>query len=132
MTGSSTISASPYGSRLGAVYAARFPEKVGRMVLDGVDTLTEPLTEQGMAGARGQQIALDDFVNWCVKDIACPFGQDPRGHAGGRCGSSARSTRIPCRPTSATDFTGQDLVGALGQGLYSRELWPCWRGRWPS
>jgi pimeloyl-ACP methyl ester carboxylesterase len=63
-----------YGTRLGAVYAARFPDKVGRLVFDGVDTLTEPLTEQGVAGAQGQQTALDDFVNWCVQDIACPFG----------------------------------------------------------
>ena len=34
-----------YGTRLGAVYAARFPGKVGRMALDGVDTLTEPLAD---------------------------------------------------------------------------------------
>ena len=44
-----------YGSRLGAVYAAQFPDKVGRMVLDGVDTLTEPLSEQGVAGAGGSR-----------------------------------------------------------------------------
>lgn len=59
-----------YGTRLGAVYAARFPDKVGRMVLDGVDTLTEPLAEQGLAGARGQQTALENFLDWCVEDVA--------------------------------------------------------------
>ncbi|MDQ0828855.1 pimeloyl-ACP methyl ester carboxylesterase [Streptomyces achromogenes] len=113
-----------YGSRLGAVYAARFPDKVGRMVLDGVDTLTEPLTEQGIAGARGQQVALDDFVGWCVKDIACPFGQDPRV-ARQEVVRLVRSLDEDPLPTDfGDDFTGQDLVGALGQGLYSRELWP--------
>ncbi|GAB7110821.1 alpha/beta hydrolase [Streptomyces phaeofaciens JCM 4814] len=113
-----------YGTRLGAVYAARFPHKVGRFALDGVDTLTEPLTEQGIAGARGQQTALDDFVDWCVRDIACPFGQDAR---------SAREMIVrlvwsldenPVPADFGDDFTGQDLVGALGQGLYSKELWP--------
>ncbi|MFI1032763.1 alpha/beta hydrolase [Streptomyces sp. NPDC020951] len=113
-----------YGSRLGAVYAAQFPDKVGRVVLDGVDTLTEPLTEQGIVGARGQQVALDDFVGWCVKDIACPFGQDPRV-ARQEVVRLVRSLDEDPLPTDfGGDFTGQDLVGALGQGLYSRELWP--------
>lgn len=113
-----------YGTRLGAVYAARFPDKVGRLVLDGVDTLTEPLTEQGLAGARGQQVALDDFVGWCTKDIACPFGQDPRV-ARGEVVRLVRSLDEDPVPTDfGDDFSGQDLVGALGQGLYSKELWP--------
>lgn len=113
-----------YGTRLGAVYAARFPDRVGRLVLDGVDTLTEPLTEQGVAGARGQQVALDDFVGWCVKDIACPFGQDPRV-AREEIVRLVRSLDEDPVPTDfGADFSGQDLVGALGQGLYSRELWP--------
>ena len=68
-----------YGTRLGAVYAAQFPQKRGRMVLDGVDTLTEPIAEQGLAGAEGQQTALDDFITWCAQNMACPFGQDARG-----------------------------------------------------
>ncbi|AZQ39566.1 alpha/beta hydrolase [Streptomyces cyaneochromogenes] len=113
-----------YGTRLGAVYAAQFPEKVGRLVLDGVDTLTEPLTEQGVAGAQGQQKALEEFINWCVKDIACPFGQDAR---------EARKMVVrlvdsldenPVPSAFGEPFTGQDLVGAIGQALYSEELWP--------
>lgn len=31
-----------YGTRLGAVYAAQFPGRTGRFVLDGVDTLSDP------------------------------------------------------------------------------------------
>ncbi|MFI7501598.1 alpha/beta hydrolase [Streptomyces sp. NPDC049687] len=113
-----------YGTRLGAVYAAQFPHKVGRVVLDGVDTLTEPLAEQGIAGARGQQVALEDFVGWCVTDIACPFGQDAR-MAREKMVALVRSLDEDPLPTDfGADFTGQDLVGALGQGLYSKELWP--------
>ncbi|MFJ6988200.1 MULTISPECIES: alpha/beta hydrolase [unclassified Streptomyces] len=113
-----------YGTRLGAVYAAQFPGKVGRMVLDGVDTLTESLAEQGIAGAHGQQVALDDFVDWCVKDIACPFGQDART-AREEVVKLIRSLDEDPLPTDfGEDFTGQDLVGAIGQGLYSKELWP--------
>ncbi|WP_428933912.1 alpha/beta hydrolase [Streptomyces sp. ACT015] len=113
-----------YGTRLGSVYAAQFPHRVGRMVLDGVDTLTEPMTEQGIAGAQGQQRALDDFVNWCVKDVGCPLGRDARA-------ARARIARLvgsldenPVPTAFGGGFTGQDLVVALAQGLYSEQLWP--------
>ncbi|MGW2211680.1 alpha/beta hydrolase [Streptomyces sp. NPDC001781] len=113
-----------YGTRLGAVYAAQFPRKVGRMVLDGVDTLTEPLSEQGVAGAQGQQTALEGFLDWCVTDMGCPFGQDRRT-ADDQVVRLVRSLDENPVPTDYGDtFSGQDLVGAIGQGLYSKELWP--------
>ncbi|MFF4536069.1 alpha/beta hydrolase [Streptomyces aureus] len=113
-----------YGTRLGAVYAARFPKKTGRMVLDGVDTLTEPLTEQGLTGARGQQTALDDFITWCAKNLACPFGQDARS-AGEQVVQLVKSLDAEPVPSDyGREFTGQDLVGAMGQALYSKAMWP--------
>ncbi|MHC3469934.1 alpha/beta hydrolase [Streptomyces sp. 7R007] len=113
-----------YGTRLGAVYAAQFPKKVGRMVLDGVDTLTEPMSEQGIAGAQGQQTALDDFVTWCVKDIACPFGTDARDAREQVVQLVDSLDEDPVPTDFGDEFTGQDLVGAIGQALYSRQLWP--------
>ncbi|OLZ73570.1 alpha/beta hydrolase [Streptomyces sp. IMTB 2501] len=113
-----------YGTRLGAVYAAQFPHKVGRLALDGVDTLTEPLSEQGVAGAEGQQTALDDFLDWCTTDVACPFGQDRRA-AEDQVIRLVRSLDANPVPTdSGGSFSGQDLVGAVGQALYSKQLWP--------
>ncbi|MCK1819823.1 alpha/beta hydrolase [Streptomyces sp. XM83C] len=113
-----------YGTRLGAVYAALFPGKVGRMALDGVDTLTEPLTEQALVGAHGQQVALDGFVDWCVRDIACPFGQDARTARQAVVDLVRSLDRDPLPTGFGRPFTGQDLVGAMGQALYSKELWP--------
>ncbi|MEV8540493.1 alpha/beta hydrolase [Streptomyces sp. NPDC051572] len=113
-----------YGTRLGAVYAAQFPKKVGRLVLDGVDTLTEPLSEQGIAGAEGQQTALEDFLNWCVQDIACPFGTDAR-EAPDRAVHLVRSLdQDPVQTDFGDGFSGQDLVGAISQALYSKQMWP--------
>ncbi|MBK3573445.1 alpha/beta fold hydrolase [Streptomyces sp. MBT65] len=113
-----------YGTRLGAVYAAQFPKKVGRLVLDGVDTLTEPMSEQGIAGAQGQQTALEDFLTWCVQDIACPFGTDARS-ASDRVVQLVRSLdQDPVQSDFGDQFTGQDLVGAISQALYSKQLWP--------
>ncbi|MEU9208611.1 alpha/beta hydrolase [Streptomyces sp. NPDC048415] len=113
-----------YGTRLGAVYATQFPKKAGRLVLDGVDTLTESLAEQGVASAEGQQTALEDFITWCAKDMTCPFGQDPR---------SARQQVVqlvdsldeePVPSDFGQQFSGQDLVGAMSQALYSQAMWP--------
>ena len=113
-----------YGTRLGAVYAAQFPKKVGRLVLDGVDTLTEPLSEQGIAGAQGQQTALEDFLNWCVQDIACPFGTDARS-APDRAVQLVRSLdQDPVQTDFGDPFSGQDLVGSISQALYSKQMWP--------
>ncbi|MDF3301334.1 alpha/beta hydrolase [Streptomyces tropicalis] len=113
-----------YGTRLGAVYAAEFPDRVGRMVLDGVDTLTEPLSEQGRVAAEGQQTALDDFLDWCVQDIACPFGQDRR-QAGTQVQKLVASLdENPVPSPSGGSMSGQDLVGAISQALYSKQMWP--------
>ncbi|MEU9056371.1 alpha/beta hydrolase [Streptomyces sp. NPDC048384] len=113
-----------YGTRLGSVYAAQFPDKVGRFVLDGVDTLTESLTEQGVASAKGQQQALDEFINWCVQDIACPFGQDAREARKQVVRLVDSMDENPVPSAFGEPFTGQDLVGAIGQALYSEEMWP--------
>jgi pimeloyl-ACP methyl ester carboxylesterase len=113
-----------YGTRLGAVYAAQFPKKVGRMVFDGVDTLTEPLDEQGVVSAAGQQRALEDFLAWCVQDVACPFGQDARAAREQVVRLVGSLDEDPLPTDFGGRFTGQDLVAAIGQGLYSKEFWP--------
>ncbi|MGV9253593.1 alpha/beta hydrolase [Streptomyces sp. NPDC003697] len=113
-----------YGTRLGAVYAAEFPDKVGRMALDGVDTLTEPLAQQGLVAAEGQQTAFDAFLHWCVRDLACPFGDDRRT-ASDRVLRLVRSLdRDPVPMVYGGELSGQGLVAAMGQALYSRRLWP--------
>ncbi|MFF1630557.1 alpha/beta hydrolase [Streptomyces sp. NPDC058272] len=112
-----------YGTRLGAVYATQFPKKTGRLVLDGVDTLTEPLAEQGLVSAEGQQTALEDFLTWCTKDMACPFGQDRRS-ARDQVVQLVHSLDADPVPTDlGQQFSGQDLVGAIGQALFSEQLW---------
>ncbi|MFF3906175.1 alpha/beta hydrolase [Streptomyces sp. NPDC001848] len=113
-----------YGTRLGAVYAAQFPQRVGRLVLDGVDTLTEPLTEQGLAAARGQQRALEDFLDWCVRDVACPFGQDARSARQQVVQLVDALDKDPVPTELGLPFTGQDLAGAIGQALFSERQWP--------
>ncbi|QYX82380.1 alpha/beta hydrolase [Streptomyces akebiae] len=113
-----------YGTRLGTVYAAQFPEKVGRMALDGVDTLSEPLTEQGLVGAQGQQTALEDYLDACTEELTCPFGQDSRSAREQVVALVDSLDENPVPSDFGPDFTGQDLVGAVSHALYSEQLWP--------
>lgn len=117
-----------YGTRLGAVYAARFPDKVGRMVLDGVDTLTEPLAEQGLAGARGQQTALENFLDWCVEDVACPFGQDARDARDQVERLVASSTPTRCRRRSASPSPGRTWSARSARPCTAGSCGPRWSG----
>lgn len=113
-----------YGTRLGAVYAAQYPGSTGRMVLDGVDTLTEPLAEQALVSARSQQRALDHFLSWCAHQQDCVYGTNTRT---AREKVAALVTRLDEEPLVGHDgsyVTGQDLVGTIGTALYSQLLWP--------
>lgn len=113
-----------YGTRLGAVYASQFPDKTGRMVLDGVDTLTEPLSEAGIVSAEGQQTALEDFLTWCTKDEACPFGRDPRDARQQVARLVASLGKNPVPTNFGQTFSGQDLVATMGLELFDRQGWP--------
>nr|WSX50437.1 alpha/beta hydrolase [Streptomyces sp. NBC_00974] len=113
-----------YGTRLGAVYAALFPRHTGRMVLDGVDTLGEPLAEQALVSAVGQQRALDNFLVWCAHQTSCVYGTNTRT---AKEKVRALVTRLDAEPLSGRDgmgFTGQDVVEAIGTALYSPKMWP--------
>lgn len=61
-----------YGTMLGATYAELFPERVGRMVLDGVlpaDLTMEQVTK-GQADAF--EVAVRDFAKYCLGKGDCP------------------------------------------------------------
>ncbi|MFI5635838.1 alpha/beta hydrolase [Streptomyces goshikiensis] len=112
-----------YGTRLGAVYAAQFPGKTGRMALDGVDTLTEPLTEQALVSARGQQRALDGFLRWCARRPGCVYGTNTRT-AKEKVGDLV--ARLDARPLvdGGRYVTGRDVVAAVAAALYAPATWP--------
>ncbi|MEU1121189.1 MULTISPECIES: alpha/beta hydrolase [unclassified Streptomyces] len=113
-----------YGTRLGAVYAAQFPKKVGRMTLDGVDTLTEPVAAQSLATAEGRQTALDNFIAWCTGNAGCVFGTDSRSARDSMVKIVEQMDEMPLQSMDGQEFTGQDVVGVLSQALYSRQAWP--------
>lgn len=63
-----------YGTELGATYAELFPERVGRMVLDGaLDPSVSP-RQLAVGQLRGFQRATAAFIADCVSREGCPIG----------------------------------------------------------
>ncbi|MCW2829346.1 MAG: hypothetical protein JWP31_38 [Aeromicrobium sp.] len=65
-----------YGTQLGAVYAELFPDRVGRMVLDGAVDPSQTATEASFAQTTGFQRALVAYAEDCVASSSCPLGDD--------------------------------------------------------
>jgi pimeloyl-ACP methyl ester carboxylesterase len=62
-----------YGTYLGTLYAQFFPEKVGRMVLDGALDPNISVLDQNISQAIGFDKALDAFLADCAKQDDCPL-----------------------------------------------------------
>ncbi len=64
-----------YGTYLGTLYADFFPDKVGRMVLDGAISPIVASTEQNLTQAIGFDAALDAFIADCYTKANCVLQQ---------------------------------------------------------
>jgi pimeloyl-ACP methyl ester carboxylesterase len=62
-----------YGTLLGATYAELFPDRVGRMVLDGVLPASLDLVEVTKGQADAFEVAVDDFARDCLTYSDCPL-----------------------------------------------------------
>ena len=65
-----------YGTYLGTLYAQFFPDKVGRMVLDGAVDPNISILEQNISQAKGFDDALGAFITNCAKEDDCPLSKD--------------------------------------------------------
>ncbi len=64
-----------YGTKLGATYAELFPERVGRLVLDGAVDVSLSSRDLALGQATGFQTALEAYVENCVEETeACFLG----------------------------------------------------------
>ena len=120
-----------YGTILGAMYAELFPDRVGRMVLDGAVDLppreaSDP--ETAVEQARGFEVALESFVTDCLKREDCPLSGTP-DEGVGQVRALLASLETAPLPTGDEDRPlGQGLgLFALVGPLYQYDLWPALR-----
>jgi len=114
-----------YGARLGATYATLFPDKVGRMVLDGAEDPSLGTIEAYLTQSKGFEVALRAYVEDCVKETSCPLGSEP--DAGIRNVVSLLES-LDAEPLKTSDADRPLTQGmaewGLGYPLYSETAWP--------
>lgn len=65
-----------YGTFMGALYATLFPDKIGRMILDGAVDPAISQFEQTKTQAVGFDGALNAFIADCIKRASCPLPRE--------------------------------------------------------
>jgi pimeloyl-ACP methyl ester carboxylesterase len=107
------------GSRVVSMYADRYPDKVGRAVLDGVPdpSADAQLTHEGLA--KGGEAAWDAFAADCTLR-GCELGTDPERAFLELLGQLRTA---PLRG-SVLDVTAGTAMHAVMTGLADRTAWP--------
>ncbi|MFB6890092.1 alpha/beta hydrolase [Kitasatospora sp. NPDC056327] len=65
-----------YGTHLGSVYAEEFPDRTGRLVLDGATDRSVSLLQHNIEQSAGFERAFGRFAADCVTKSPCPLGKD--------------------------------------------------------
>ncbi|MFI5803746.1 alpha/beta fold hydrolase [Streptomyces sp. NPDC051561] len=115
-----------YGTFLGATYAELFPDRTGRLVLDGAMDPSLPSREMNRDQTAGFETAFQSFAADCVKQQDCPLGTGTPAQAGTRL--KALFTSLDARPAPSGDKNrplGEALAttGAIA-AMYDEAAWP--------
>ncbi len=112
-----------YGTFLGATYADLYPDKVGRLVLDGALDPSATDTEVSQAQAVGFEQALRAYLQSCLSGTECPFdgSVDAAMSEIGRLLASVDAS--PLRGTDGRMVGGDTLFTAIITPLYSVDSW---------
>ena len=113
-----------YGTKLGATYAELFPDRVGRLVLDGAVDVSLDNRQLGLEQAAGFETALRSYIENCVDTTETCFLGDTVDE--GLATITDLVTDIESDPLPAAD--GRELqVGNAFYGiitpLYNRDYW---------
>jgi pimeloyl-ACP methyl ester carboxylesterase len=120
-----------YGTVLGAMYAELFPDRVGRLVLDGaVDLTRRPADDTTLAveQAKGFEVALESFVADCLTQADCPLTgsvQEGVGQVQALL-ASLETAPLPTGDEERPLTQGLGLFALIGP-LYQYDLWPALR-----
>jgi pimeloyl-ACP methyl ester carboxylesterase len=113
-----------YGTFLGATYAKLYPERVGRLVLDGAIDPSASGVDVNTTQAIGFESALRAYMADCLAGSDCPFrGTVDEGMAD--LGTLLASVDRSPLPAADGRLLGADsLLTGIVAALYSAESWP--------
>ncbi len=114
-----------YGTYIGSFYAGMFPQRVGRMVLDGpVDPALDPAGLSEMQAA-GFQDEFDRFADFCLATGQCPIGSSRQQITDAVTGMFTRLTDHPLRTAAGRLLTESDAMNGIAFAMYEpKQVWP--------
>lgn len=113
-----------YGSDIGSYYIENFPQKVGRIVVDGATDSSISVFEVGLTQTKGFQLALENYLKACPQMFDnCPFTSDLQASL-----ATIRELydRYDAKPVKAPDGRMMDagvIDIAMSMALYSQDSW---------
>ncbi|WP_250032706.1 alpha/beta hydrolase [Paractinoplanes maris] len=113
-----------YGSELGAMYAATYPEKVRAIVLDGVVSPDLTASEFRLSQFAGLQARFDDLAALCAKSSDCVLGPDPASANDRLLKIVEPLVETPAPATGGRDVSVWDVYLGISGGLYAEAKWP--------
>ncbi|WP_241490403.1 alpha/beta hydrolase [Leucobacter chromiiresistens] len=112
-----------YGTYIGARYADAYPDRVGRLVLDGAMDPSASLADVVREQTRGFETALRAYTTDCLTRDDCPL-DGPVDVAMAQI--SALLDRVEAEPLTGSDgraFTVSTMLTAIITPLYSQGNW---------
>ncbi|MFF6862814.1 alpha/beta hydrolase [Streptomyces ardesiacus] len=117
-----------YGTFLGATYAGLFPDRTGRLVLDGAMDPSLPARRMNLEQTAGFETAFQSFAKDCVKRSDCPLGG--KGTSPEQVGKNLTSffDDLDAKPIPAGDADGRRLTESLATtgviaAMYDEGAW---------
>ncbi|MFE7276952.1 alpha/beta hydrolase [Streptomyces sp. NPDC057623] len=114
-----------YGTFLGATYAGLFPDRVGRLVLDGGMDPSLPARRLNLDQTAGFETAFQAFARDCVRQRDCPLGKKA-----GDVGKNLKAffEKLDARPIPTGDADGRELGESLATtgviaAMYDEGAW---------
>lgn len=118
-----------YGTFLGATYAGLFPDRVGRVVLDGAMDPSLPARRMNLDQTAGFETAFQSFAKDCVRQTDCPLGG--KGTTPAKVGTNLKAffKKLDAHPIPTGDADGRKLGEALATtgviaAMYDEAAWP--------
>ncbi|MFE7898318.1 alpha/beta hydrolase [Streptomyces sp. NPDC057424] len=117
-----------YGTFLGATYAGLFPDRAGRLVLDGAMDPSLPARRLNLEQTAGFETAFRSFAKDCVRQADCPLGG--KGTSPERVGANLKAffEKLDTRPVPTGDADGRRLTESLATtgviaAMYDEGAW---------
>ena len=112
-----------YGTRIGALYAEEYPDKVRAMILDGAVDPNADQIEEEIRQAAAFQKAFDNFAADCANSPDCPLGTDPAKAVDVYKSMVEPLVEHPAKTKDPRGLSYSDAIVGTILPLYSPNLW---------